>query len=282
VGSAAGRRCGLWLVLAVSAGSGACRRETSAARPAGGFVWHELVASDPEAEAAFYADVVGWRVTRDPGAHLTLAGDFGDVAGISPLPAALQASGMTPRWIARVGVEDVDATVAKTRLSGGQVALEPMDLPDFRFAILEDPAGAPLQIASPHEPGPVGNHHRPSEFSWDELATPDGPGMLEFYSKVLGWKALLGTPIRDKVTYFTLGRGETPMAGLFADPSLRHQQWLSYVEVRDLDLALSKARQRGATILVGPEEVPDGRMAQVKDPEGAIFGLREPSNEIPH
>jgi hypothetical protein len=237
------------------------------------------VASDPEVEAAFYEDVVGWRATRDAEDHLTLIGDFGEVAGVSRLPPELKAQGLTPRWMARVAVEDVDATIAKTRLHGGQVALEPMDVPDGRFAILEDPAGTSLQIASARKPKPLGDHGRPSEFSWDELSTPDGPGMLEFYGEVLGWKILLSTPMGDRIEYVTLGRGDTPMAGVFVDPSLRQQQWHSYVQVRDLDRALSRAAARGAVLLAGPKEVPDGRMALLEDQEGAIIGLRESSKQ---
>jgi len=272
-------------LLCLSVGCGACHaaspdaaeEEPPSPRQAGLFVWHELAASDPEAEAAFYVDVVGWRAIHEPQEHITLVGDFGEVAGVSRLSPALKARGVTPRWIGRVAVLDVDATVAKTRVHGGQVPLEPMELPDFRFAILEDPAGTSLQVASVRGRRAQGDRGRVSEFAWDELTTPDGSGALEFYAAVLGWKPLVETSIRDAVRYVTLGRGDTPAAGVFADPSLRRQDWVSYVRIRDLDLALARATRRGAAILVGPQAVPDGRMAQLRDPEGAIVGLRERS-----
>jgi uncharacterized protein len=282
------RPTGLWLVVALGAGDGACHGEPprrtkeesppegSRARQPGFFVWHELVATDPDAEAAFYVEIVGWRSTKDADGHVSLTGDFGEVAGVSRLPPSLSSQGLTARWIGRVGVEDVDATIAKTRLHGGQVPLEPMDLPDQRLAILEDPAGASMQVASALEPRPILERGRLSEFSWDELATPDGPAMVAFYGEVLGWKTLLTTPLGN-AHYITLGRGDTPMAGIYADSKLRTQLWISYVQVADLDHVLSRATRRGATIIAGPKAVPGGRMAQLRDPEGALLGLRETS-----
>jgi predicted enzyme related to lactoylglutathione lyase len=67
------------------------------------------------------------------------------------------------------------------------------------------------------------------------------------------------------------------MAGVYADSSLRRQHWLSYVEVGDLGHAISRATRRGAAIIAGPKAVPGGRMAQLRDPEGALLGLRETS-----
>jgi uncharacterized protein len=273
---------GLCVGLAIFAGSGACRDagrvpEEHGATPrksaAGSVVWHELVASEPEAEARFYAEVVGWNARHDPDEHITLISGSVEAAGISRLMPLLRATGIGPRWVVRVAVEDVDAAVAKARLAGGQVALEPISLTSLRFAILDDPWGTALQITSP--PAPSHDGERSGTFAWDELATPDGRGALQFFERVVGWTALVVTPLANKVEYVTLGYGETPRVGVFADPSLPRPYWVPYLRVADLDAAVGRATERGAKRLSGPSDVPDGRMAQLFDPEGAIFGLRE-------
>jgi predicted enzyme related to lactoylglutathione lyase len=236
----------------------------------GVFVWHELVARDPEAEAAFYAEVFGWRSTRDSDEHFTLAGDHGDVAGVSRLPTGLRVSGLTPLWVGRVAVGDVDATVAKTRRHGGQVALEPIDVAVGRFAILEDTWGTVLQVISARDASPAGP--RPAgDFSWDELVTPDRRGALEFYGEVLGFRAIPVTGER----FAYLGRGDRPVAGVVVGPDLTRPYWISYIDVRDLDRALSRAARGGAVLVTGPEDGPHGRVAKLEDPEGALVGLRE-------
>ena len=41
----------------------------------------------------------------------------------------------------------MDETVAKTKELGGNVLMEPLDLPDIgRIAVLQDPAGAAFQV----------------------------------------------------------------------------------------------------------------------------------------
>jgi predicted enzyme related to lactoylglutathione lyase len=283
-----------WFALTLyGVGSSACRApselqkqkspsEPEQHRPPASFIWHELVASDPGTEAVFYADVVGWKTKQDDASHFTLLKGRGDaVSGISRLTPALKKRGLAPRWVGRVAVEDVDATVAKTRLHGGQVALEPIDLPDFRFAILVDPAGTTFQVADSKERGPVGKEEGGGAFSWDELATPDGLSMTTFYGSVLRWEVLSVTPVAGEVKYFTLGREGARVAGVFVDPSLRETDWIAYVDVSDLDQALARATRDGATVIGGPEAVPTGRMARIRDPEGAIFGLREPSKTSP-
>ena len=32
------------------------------AKPAGGFIWYELMTTDPEAATKFYGEVVGWKI----------------------------------------------------------------------------------------------------------------------------------------------------------------------------------------------------------------------------
>jgi uncharacterized protein len=50
-------------------------------------------------------------------------------------------------WMAIFATADTDATAAKARELGGQVAAEPFDIPDVgRFAVLSDPHGVAFGV----------------------------------------------------------------------------------------------------------------------------------------
>ena len=50
--------------------------------------------------------------------------------------------------------------------------------------------------------------------------------------------------------------------------------WMPYFQVADIDASTAKAKQLGATLMVGPQQIPDaGRFALFADPQGAVFAL---------
>jgi predicted enzyme related to lactoylglutathione lyase len=54
-------------------------------------------------------------------------------------------------------------------------------------------------------------------------------------------------------------------------------RWLPYVFVDDPDATLAKARKLGATIEVGPEDIPGvGRFGVLRDPIGAVLAVMKP------
>lgn len=111
--------------------------------PAGTFCWYELLAVDPEAEAAFYRDLFGWGTgSMDMGPmgtyHLFKQGDK-EIAGALQKP---EGSGPSV-WVPYIAVEDVDASTAKARELGATVHVEPKDIPNIgRFSVASDPTGA--------------------------------------------------------------------------------------------------------------------------------------------
>jgi uncharacterized protein len=108
----------------------------------GVFVWDELGTTDAEGAERFYGEVFGW-TTKDPGPEfggykLFQVGET-DIAGLMKL----QEPSAKPGWVPYVGVEDVDATVAKASELGASTIVEAMDVPTVgRFAVIADPQGA--------------------------------------------------------------------------------------------------------------------------------------------
>ncbi len=116
------------------------------------FIWNELATPDPEASKAFYATVVGWSAAdapmpESPGSVYTLFknGDT-DVGGMIRMEGP-QWQGIPPHWLAYIGVDDVDATVAKVEPAGGKVLHPPTDIPGVgRFCVIADPLGAAVAL----------------------------------------------------------------------------------------------------------------------------------------
>jgi hypothetical protein len=53
-------------------------------------------------------------------------------------------------WLAYVAVPSADDTVAKVKRLGGQVMVEPMDIPNVgRFAVFSDPQRATIAVLQP-------------------------------------------------------------------------------------------------------------------------------------
>ena len=49
--------------------------------------------------------------------------------------------------------------------------------------------------------------------------------------------------------------------------------WNSYFRVTDCDAATVAAEAQGGSLLMAPHDTPFGRMASVRDPDGAVFSL---------
>jgi hypothetical protein len=88
----------------------------------GRHVWTELLADDPDAEAAFYRDVFGYDVRpieRRGGQYIMLAQHGIERAGILRNPT----QNWRPLWLASFGVDDPAAAAARAETLGGKVLL---------------------------------------------------------------------------------------------------------------------------------------------------------------
>jgi uncharacterized protein len=111
----------------------------------GTLTWNENLTPDPERSANFYEQVFGYEVQEaDMGGaqpYRVLQVEGKGIAGMLPLTPEM--GPMPPNWTSIFGVEDTDAAVAKVRDLGGQVLVEPFDIPEVgRYAVVQDPVGA--------------------------------------------------------------------------------------------------------------------------------------------
>jgi len=252
----------------------------------GHFVWYEHLTKDPAAAVAFYTEVIGWKTQPFAGnaEYIMWVGSQGPLGGVMKLPDEAAKMGAPPSWMGHVQVENVDATAALTKQLGGRIYKEPADIPTVgRFAVIADPQGAAIMIFKPNNAMMVHDAAKEGEFCWRELLTSDSTAAFTFYSQIFGWKIIQEMDMGPMGTYRIFGIGDKgigdkQLGGMMTVPkgSPMPPMWLYYTETSDLDAALARATKNGAKIMNGPMDIPGGgRIAQLKDPQGAAFALHQ-------
>jgi uncharacterized protein len=118
--------------------------------------------------------------------------------------------------------------------------------------------------------------HEPGTFCWVELSTTDIKAGRGFYESLLGWKAQ-AQPAGEMGEYlvFTLADGRAA-AGGYEQPERERSMgfpphWNLYIYSDDVDKTVAKATESGGNAIVPGMDTPNGRMAVVADPTGAMF-----------
>jgi predicted enzyme related to lactoylglutathione lyase len=112
------------------------------------FGWTELWSRDPHGAKHFYPEVFEWGVKENgegPQAYTEWQVDGRSIAGMLEIGPHIPAD-VPPHWVVYFVADDCDAMVAKANGLGATTAMEPMDIPFGRFAILRDPTGATFAI----------------------------------------------------------------------------------------------------------------------------------------
>jgi predicted enzyme related to lactoylglutathione lyase len=185
-----------------------------------------------------------------------------------------RAAGVPSNWLSYISVEDADAAAARARELGGTVVAGPMDVMEHgRMAVVRDPGGATFALWQTRTNPGIGVRGEPGSLGWNELAAPDTAQAQAFYHGLFGWDAQ--TTRTGDLDYTTFNGPTGMVAGMYGlTPRMEGMPpcWLPYFIVEDTDAAAEKARSLGATIHVGPQDIPGiGRFALVQDPQGAMF-----------
>ena len=109
----------------------------------GAFAWDELHTSDLEDAKRFYNEAFGWTANEQDMGGMTYvlfrSGDTDRAGAMTQMPGEQG----PPSWLTYTLTDDVDAKTAKAKELGGNVIMEPMDIPNIgRFSIIADPTGA--------------------------------------------------------------------------------------------------------------------------------------------
>jgi predicted enzyme related to lactoylglutathione lyase len=249
-----------------------------------GFIWYELITSDPAAAANFYGQVLGWKAADSgkPGMDYRILWMNGSgVGGMMAIPAAAEKAGMKPAWLGYIHVEDVDKSIKAIVAAGGAEHMPATDIPEVgRIAMIADPQGANIYIMKPAGTGTstAFSPGLPGHAGWHELHTKDGAAALAFYSKQFGWRKSSEMDMGPMGVYHLFNVGSEEMAGgMMSDPKASRPHWLYYFNVDDIDAAHRRVTKHGGEVLVEPHQVPTGTwIIQARDPQGAAFALVGP------
>lgn len=249
----------------------------------GDFIWYELLTSDIDAAAAFYADVVGWQV-RDSGMagidyRLFVAPDGAMIGGLMAMPPGMPA----PVWLGYVAVDDVAAATADFIAAGGTQHMAPTTIPGVgRMAMLTDPQGAALYLmrSESDETSTVfqpADRATPGHFVWNQLMAPDPDRAIAFYVDRFGWRQQGSMPMGAFGDYKFLLSGDVAIGAAMGMVPGGQPGWQYSTHVADIDHAADRIAAGGGTILQGPDQIPGGGYSIVAvDREGACFGLVGP------
>ena len=246
----------------------------------GKVVWNDLITEDIDATRRFYGELFGWTFENatGPGRDEYLVARSGNVYVAGLVSIAPRADGATlSRWLPYVSVPDVDASVARARAAGGDVAAEARNVNLGRVAAIVDPDGAVIGLArsSIGDPDDRTTAAAVGRVIWTELLASDPAAAADFYRSVVGCGAR--TIERGGGQYTLLTGGGADRAGILENPSEQAApRWLTYFGVDDAAAAAARAAALGGTIVlpVSPD-LRAGTMAVVTDPSGAILALRE-------
>lgn len=127
--------------------------------------------------------------------------------------------------------------------------------------------------------------HAPGEFCWVELGTSSASGARAFYPELFGWELDdMEMPGNGVYTMFKLGGRELGAMWELTEAMRAHgvpPHWLLYVATASVDETLRKAAELGGQPLMGPHDVGGaGRMAVLRDPQGAAFAVWEARGHI--
>jgi predicted enzyme related to lactoylglutathione lyase len=166
--------------------------------------------------------------------------------------------------------------VVKVKSLKGSLPMEPMDIMDSgRMCVLQDPNGAGLALWEPKTHIGASFKNIPGTLCWNELATHETDNAKAFYTELFGWSEK--TENMGDILYTTYMIDEQPVGGMYQmPPEMKNipSHWLPYFIVNNSDETASKTKESGGDILQPPWDVPDvGRVAVLKDPQGAAFGI---------
>jgi uncharacterized protein len=249
----------------------------------GTFSWVELATTDREAGVAFYRALFGWDVRDAPIGPNEIYSMFQlrgqEVAAAYSMMADERRMGVPPHWNLYVAVASADDSARRAESLGAKVLAPPFDVMDVgRMAVLQDPAGAVISVwqAKTHIGARILNE--PGALCWSELTTRDPKAAEAFYTALFGWAAKHGAA-STQMEYTELGLpGQQPGAGMMTMPDNMPAQvpsyWMPYFQVADCDASTAKAKELGAKLMVGPNDIPNtGRFAILSDPQGAMFAV---------
>ena len=123
----------------------------------------------------------------------------------------------------------------------------------------------------------------PGKIIWRDLLTNDPAASQRFYGELFGWEfESVGdaSNLRSNSAYTLIRHNGRLIGGMVDTLALNNRddisQWVVLMAVEDLDARVAAATANGGMIVTPPTDLQErGRLALVRDAEGALLGLLE-------
>jgi predicted enzyme related to lactoylglutathione lyase len=111
--------------------------------------------------------------------------------------------------------------------------------------------------------------------TWNDLVTPDPDAAASFYGALFGWTF---EEIPDAGGYRVIRNGERSNGGVMPlDPERMGPEtppsWMPYFGHEDVDRLVGEIGSMGGQVFNGPMRMPQGAVAILGDPQGAVFAV---------
>ena len=241
----------------------------------GRFVWFDLHSTDMTTVSNFYDALFGWDFQRTddqvPRIKNVIHKDriIGNLFGRDAEPG-------DSYWLCSMSVRNVNASVGVFMEAGGTVEQPLTDKPyRGRDIVGTDPQGARLAVLTTYSGDPAITAV-PGRWVGCELWTTDVDGALKFYRPLAGYDAVHEDKA-DPSGHVQVTVNGVPSGGIvrIAGQPLK-PQWIPYVGVTSVLATVTKAQSLGGEVIVPPDPaVLQGRVAILRDPSGAVFGVQQ-------
>ncbi|MFD0144426.1 MULTISPECIES: VOC family protein [unclassified Streptomyces] len=250
--------------------------------------WVEAQLPDLEAGKRFYGELFGW--TFDPDRDEALS-DGRRVAGLVP-----KRDGRMPTtWTVFLATENAGTLAARIKQAGGQMIMEPYPVGPFGvLALAADPGGAVFGLRQAGDDEGFEKTMLPGSFCWMEVYTRERDAVDTFYASVFGYLGRqvdadeegreggfdyrVWSPPGSRPGDDTAFGGRAVLNEAF--PAEMPGHVLLYFAVADCDAACATAVELGGRVTNPPFDTPHGRIAVLRDNQGARFAvLSEPSDD---
>ena len=251
----------------------------------GTFSWVELATTDPDDAKRFYGELFGWQSEDEqiPGGGVyTMARVEGEnVAGITEQPEPQRSAEVPPNWFSYVTVADADDSAARAAELGGTAHAGPFDVMETgRMAVVADPTGAMFGLWEARSSIGAQRVNDVGCLTSNELATNDVEAASSFYRALFGW-AIEEVDTGGGPGYWLIhhdGAAEGRNGGMRELSPAEEgvpPNWVPYFTARSVDDTLARADELGGSTLVPATMIPAGRIAAIRDPQGAVFSIFE-------
>jgi predicted enzyme related to lactoylglutathione lyase len=250
--------------------------------PAGTFSWADITSKDITKSKSFFASLFGWTSKDEP------TGEGRPDYTMFYLEGKVVAGGMpafNPQmpsvWNSYVTVENLDEAIKKAEGLGAKIVMPAMDvLESGRMATIQDPTEAFISLWEPKNHIGAQVVNTTGAMGWNELYVHDLEKAKQFYADLFGWKY----DVDPKSGYAMIKNNERANGGMLEiTPEMQGMVpcWMVYFTVKSMDESLDRVKENEGKVMMGPREIPQGKIAGIMDPSGAPFVIIENSGANP-